>query len=182
MYGKLVVQLALCGISSGQLLEDRRSVDPTVDPRITGNCWSCAVRNNITDFGPQDDAMTMYSRCVAEGESTECYDQQTTCSIIERMDSAGYVLSIETGCKARDACEGNMKANFRVEGGGECLREDGRGSKCVDCCLVADGTDCVLNKWMTYMGAAESTGIDETVAEAWNQTLPAIEIPVEDEN
>merc|ERR1712176_912159 len=51
--------------------------------RITGTCWSCGVMNNETDFGPQDTAADMYAKCLTEGEETDCFDERTTCTVVE---------------------------------------------------------------------------------------------------
>ena len=100
--------------------------------RIAGTCWSCGVMNNVTDLGPEDDASEMYAKCLTEGEQLDCIDDRTTCSVVERRDTAGWVMSIEAGCKARDACKVNQAANFDYS---KCAREEGKPSKCVDCCL-----------------------------------------------
>ena len=100
--------------------------------RITGSCWSCGVMNNVTDFGPQDDAADMYARCISEGDAVDCMDERTTCTVVERRDGAGWIMSLEAGCKARDACNVNQQANFAYN---ECQRQEGKPSKCVDCCL-----------------------------------------------
>ena len=99
--------------------------------RITGTCWSCGVMNNVTDFGPQDTAADMYAKCLTEGEETDCFDERTTCTVVERKGGSGWIMSIEAGCKARDACKTNQAANF---GYNECQREEGKPSKCTDCC------------------------------------------------
>jgi len=135
--------------------------------RIAGSCWTCGVMNNVTDSGPQDDATEMYGKCISEGELVDCMDERTTCSVVERRDGSGWVMSIEAGCKARDACTVNQAANFAYS---ECQREEGKPSKCVDCCLVADG-DC-LDRFSLYIDAADALDLDASVTAAWNNTLP----------
>ena len=114
----------------------------------------------------------MYNRCIEEGFQQDCLDERDSCAIVERMSSDGFVMSIESGCKARDACIIQQSANFNGANG-ECTRGDGKPSKCYDCCLVdTEGDSCNLEKFGVYIAAAYSDELDAEVSDAWNQTVP----------